>query len=45
MVIGGGIIPKEDIPALKKAGVAEVFLPGSPIHEIVNWVKKNVKPR
>jgi methylmalonyl-CoA mutase C-terminal domain/subunit len=44
MVIGGGIIPREDIPALKKAGVAQVFLPGSSIHEIVNLVKKNVKP-
>jgi len=43
-VIAGGIIPAQDIPVLKKAGVAEVFLPGSPIREIVDWVKKNVKP-
>jgi len=43
-VIAGGIIAAEDIPVLKKAGVKEVFLPGSPIQEIVSWVRKNVKP-
>jgi methylmalonyl-CoA mutase C-terminal domain/subunit len=43
-VIAGGIIPSEDIPLLKKAGVKEVFLPGSVIQEIVDWVKKNVRP-
>jgi methylmalonyl-CoA mutase C-terminal domain/subunit len=43
-VIAGGIIPAEDIPILKKTGVKAVFLPGSPIQEIVDWVKKNVKP-
>ena len=44
VVIGGGIIPLEDIPALKEIGVKEVFIPGTPIQETVNWVKKNVKP-
>jgi methylmalonyl-CoA mutase C-terminal domain/subunit len=43
-VIGGGIIPKEDIPKLKKAGIKEVFLPGTPLEQIVRWTKKNVKP-
>jgi len=43
-VIAGGIIPAEDIPVLKKVGVKEIFLPGSPIQEIVDWVRKNVKP-
>ncbi len=43
-VIGGGIIPVEDVPALKDAGVKEVFLPGTPIKEIVAWVQQNVKP-
>ena len=43
-VVGGGIIPTEDIPALKKVGVKEVFLPGTPIQQTVDWVKKNVKP-
>ncbi len=43
-VIAGGIIPTEDVPILKKVGVKKIFLPGSPIQEIVDWVKKNVKP-
>ena len=45
MVIGGGIIPKEDIPKLKKLGIKEIFLPGTSLDKIVNWVKDNVKPR
>ncbi len=43
-VFGGGIIPKDDIPALKKAGVKEIFEPGTPTYEIVDWVKNNVTP-
>ena len=43
-VIGGGIIPKEDIPTLKEAGVEEVFLPGTPVSGIIDWVKSNIKP-
>ena len=43
-VIGGGIIPREDITRLKEAGIKEVFLPGTPIEEIVEWTKENVKP-
>ncbi len=43
-VIGGGIIPEEDIPALKKAGIKQVFLPGTPIAEIIDWTRKNVRP-
>jgi len=44
-VIGGGIIPDEDIPKLKEIGVKKVFLPGTPLDEIVKWTKKNVRPR
>jgi len=43
-VFGGGIIPKDDIPSLKKAGVKEIFEPGTPTYEIVDWVKNNVTP-
>jgi len=43
LIIGGGIIPQEDVPGLKKAGIAEVFGPGTPVEEIVNYIKKNVK--
>jgi len=45
MVIGGGIIPEEDIPKLKKLGIKEIFLPGTSLDDIVGWVKYNVKPR
>jgi methylmalonyl-CoA mutase C-terminal domain/subunit len=45
MVIGGGIIPEEDVPKLKKLGIKELFLPGTSLDTIVNWVKDNVRPR
>ena len=45
MVIGGGIIPEEDIPKLKKLGIKEIFLPGTSLDNIVGWVRDNVKPR
>jgi methylmalonyl-CoA mutase C-terminal domain/subunit len=44
-VIGGGIIPAEDIPALKKAGVKEIFLPGTDTRDVVKWIHENVIPR
>src|SRR3989338_3202755 len=34
-VIGGGIIPKEDVPRLKECGIKEVFLPGTPLAQII----------
>jgi len=43
LVVGGGVIPEEDIPALKKAGVAGVFGPGTPTDDIADFIKKNVK--
>jgi methylmalonyl-CoA mutase C-terminal domain/subunit len=42
VVFGGGIIPDDDIPELERLGVAKVFTPGSPTHDIVNWVKGHV---
>ncbi len=45
VVCGGGIIPDDDIPKLKALGIKEIFGPGTPLDEIVEWVKKNVKPR
>lgn len=38
-VFGGGIIPHEDISALKKMGVKEIFTPGAPLEEIVRFVR------
>jgi methylmalonyl-CoA mutase C-terminal domain/subunit len=43
LIVGGGIIPQEDVPQLKKAGIAEVFGPGTPVEDIVSFIKKNVK--
>jgi len=43
LLIGGGIIPQEDVPALKKAGIDEIFGPGTPVDDIVTYIKKNVK--
>ena len=37
-VFGGGIVPPEDIRSLKKMGVKEIFTPGAPLKEIVNFV-------
>ena len=45
VVFGGGIIPEEDIPPLRAAGVSEIFLPGTSLETIVRWVREHVKPR
>ena len=39
VLFGGGIIPDEDLPALKAAGVRALFRPGAPMNEIVDFVK------
>ncbi len=45
VVFGGGIIPEEDMPALRAAGVSEMFQPGTSLEAIVRWVREHVKPR
>ncbi|MBW1819352.1 MAG: cobalamin B12-binding domain-containing protein [Deltaproteobacteria bacterium] len=42
LVLGGGIIPDEDIPALKGAGIAAVFGPGTSTEDIIGYIKENV---
>jgi methylmalonyl-CoA mutase C-terminal domain/subunit len=42
VVFAGGIIPQEDVPALKKIGIKEVFGPGTPTSVLVDYLKKNV---
>lgn len=42
MVIGGGVIPIDDIEELKKLGVRELFLPGTPTDRIVDFIRDNV---
>jgi methylmalonyl-CoA mutase C-terminal domain/subunit len=42
LVLAGGIIPDEDIPSLKAAGVSAVFQPGASIKAIADFIRKNV---
>jgi len=42
VVFGGGIIPEDDIPTLEEMGVARIFTPGTPTHEIVGWVQDHI---
>ncbi len=39
LVLGGGIIPDEDIPALKEAGITEVFGPGTTTTDIISYIE------
>jgi methylmalonyl-CoA mutase C-terminal domain/subunit len=45
VVVVGGIIPDADIPALKSAGIAEVFVPGTPMQRIIDFINGRVRPR
>ncbi len=44
-VFGGGIVPDDDRPALRAAGVAEIFTPGASTADIVAWVRTHLRPR
>jgi len=41
IIFGGGIIPDEDIPKLKEAGVSEVFTPGARMEEIIDFIRRH----
>ena len=43
LIIGGGVIPDDDIPTLKEAGVAEIFTPGTTTTEMIDFIKSNLK--
>ncbi|UCF56706.1 MAG: cobalamin B12-binding domain-containing protein [Deltaproteobacteria bacterium] len=43
LVIGGGIIPDEDLPALKASGISEIFGPGTYTDKIATYIRENVK--
>ena len=40
LVVIGGVIPDQDIPKLRDIGVSEVFLPGTPLGDIVNFIRE-----
>ncbi len=43
VVMGGGVIPEEDIPELKKIGISEIFTPGTNTRDIIKFIKEKVK--
>jgi methylmalonyl-CoA mutase C-terminal domain/subunit len=43
LVIGGGIIPDEDIPSMKEIGIAEIFGPGTYTDDIVKYIESNLR--
>lgn len=43
LVIGGGVIPEEDIPLLKEKGISEIFTPGTPTLATIDFIKENIK--
>ena len=45
LVTGGGIIPLEDVPRLRKVGVSEVFGPGTTSDQIIDFIRKNARKR
>jgi methylmalonyl-CoA mutase C-terminal domain/subunit len=44
LVVGGGVIPAEDIPGLKAQGIAEIFTPGTPTGDAVDFIRNHVTP-
>ncbi|HET6281696.1 MAG TPA: cobalamin B12-binding domain-containing protein [Polyangia bacterium] len=45
VVFGGGIVPDDDVAALKQLGVAAIFKPGASTQEIVDWIERELRPR
>jgi len=45
VVFGGGIVPDEDIEALRQIGVAAIFKPGARTQDIVDWIERELRPR
>lgn len=45
LVIGGGVIPTDDIPALKERGIKAIFTPGTPTQVTIDYIRENVAKR
>ena len=43
LVVGGGVIPEEDIPGLMEAGIAGIFTPGTPTSVTIDFIRQNIK--
>jgi methylmalonyl-CoA mutase C-terminal domain/subunit len=45
LVVVGGIIPDQDVPRLREIGIKGIFLPGTPMQEIIDFINGHVRPR
>ena len=43
LVLGGGIIPEEDVPGLKSAGIAKIFTPGTDTNDIAKYIREHIR--
>jgi methylmalonyl-CoA mutase C-terminal domain/subunit len=43
LIVGGGVIPSEDIQGLKDAGITEIFTPGAETTGMIEYIKNNLK--
>lgn len=43
LIVGGGVIPSEDIQGLKDAGITEIFTPGAETKGMIEYIKNNLK--
>ncbi len=43
LVLGGGIIPEEDVSDLKSAGIADIFTPGTDTNDIAKYIRENIR--
>jgi len=43
LVLGGGIVPADDISGLKRSGIREIFQPGASTEDIIKYIKENIK--
>ena len=43
LILGGGVIPEDDIPSLKEAGIEAIFTPGTPTKDVIDYIKNNLK--
>lgn len=43
LIMGGGVIPEDDIPYLKESGIEAIFTPGTPTKDVINFITENLK--
>ena len=43
LVLGGGVIPEDDIPSLIESGIEAIFTPGTPTKDVINFITNNLK--